>query len=998
MNRIFVKLFDIREGEGVRASLMFAYIFFIITSIMILKPVRSSLFLVSIGIEKLPLVYMLVAIIAAAGDFLHSRVRGGARLNYQIYVTLFLSIASLLVFRVFIHVGLMKGGMLYVFYVWVSIFSVFSATQFWLLANYIFNAREAKRLFGFIGAGAISGGIFGGYVTNYLAPRLRTENLVFICIGLLFICIFLLWQVWHRSRDGLREGLSRQGVRGMSSSSKNPVKLILNSKHLVIMAGLVGIGVIVAKFADYQFSAVARLIISEKDELTAFFGFWMSNINIASLVVQLFVTGTVIKRSGVPASLFFLPTGLLVGSLAVLVSPRLSSAVMVKFGDGALKHSINKAGSELLALPIPPSIKTEAKTFIDIVVDNMATGLAGLLLILLAFVPGFSVRYISIASIVFLAFWFYLILKVKSEYVNSFRLAIQKRTINPDEQTVNVEDASLFESLIGMLEGANDRQILYVLNLIEGVHNEKLIPYLERLIRHPSPQVRSAALRMAMQYEELDMSAEARELIESEDQAVKVDAIEYLFRRSGEGLSTLQTFLEHGNYLVRGAAVACATRVWKSDREFRKEIDIKDLLDSMFNELGQPESSERKRHFIKVNAARIIGIAGNPELCPYLDRLLTDESLEVVREAVVSAGYIRVPECVPLLVRHLGTKHIRTYAREALARYGEGIIDSLAAYLENPLEDERIRLAVPRVLAMINVQRSVDVLEGKLDEPNFRLLYEFIRALNKLRTHFPDLRFDRSYIEKRTLEETRQYYRILTLLHRQKNPDYGTAAGGGGDGGAAGAAGRGGDRGAAGTADGGGDGGAADAAAGATGADGEAGDGITTAHAAGETRVDQARRLLMKALEERLDYNLEIIFRFLGLRYRPRDMYDAYLGIVSDRTNLRANAIEFLDNILTPDLKRFIIPIVEPAPPEYLIELIRERFGYEVPSEDESIDILLEGTDTWLKVCAIFLAASIGHRKSVEKVKRLAGDREAIVRETARYYLDRIGEPVPPGL
>nr|WP_262496369.1 hypothetical protein [Nonlabens ulvanivorans] len=38
------------------------------------------------------------------------------------------------------------------------------------MANVIFNIREAKRLFGFIGAGGIAGGIAGGYVTSILVP------------------------------------------------------------------------------------------------------------------------------------------------------------------------------------------------------------------------------------------------------------------------------------------------------------------------------------------------------------------------------------------------------------------------------------------------------------------------------------------------------------------------------------------------------------------------------------------------------------------------------------------------------------------------------------------------------------------------------------------------------------------------------------------------------------------------------------------------------------
>ena len=71
-----------------------------------------------------------------------------------------ISIVCLLFFWLVLHFGYQKGWILYAFYIWVAIFGVITTAQFWLLANHVFDAREARRLFGFIGAGAISGGIF----------------------------------------------------------------------------------------------------------------------------------------------------------------------------------------------------------------------------------------------------------------------------------------------------------------------------------------------------------------------------------------------------------------------------------------------------------------------------------------------------------------------------------------------------------------------------------------------------------------------------------------------------------------------------------------------------------------------------------------------------------------------------------------------------------------------------------------------------------------------
>ena len=58
-------LFDIREGEGKKVTLMFFLIFFLIASLLIIKPVRNSLFLVELGAAKLPYAFILVALFSA---------------------------------------------------------------------------------------------------------------------------------------------------------------------------------------------------------------------------------------------------------------------------------------------------------------------------------------------------------------------------------------------------------------------------------------------------------------------------------------------------------------------------------------------------------------------------------------------------------------------------------------------------------------------------------------------------------------------------------------------------------------------------------------------------------------------------------------------------------------------------------------------------------------------------------------------------------------------
>ncbi len=940
MRKFFRRLFDIREGEGFRASLMFIILFLLIACLMIVKPISYSLFLVRFGVEKLPYVFLLVALFSAAVASLYSKYSKRTRLNNLISITILISIACLLAFWYLLNSGFQGDWIFYAFYLWMDIFGVVVSAQFWLLANYIFHAREAKRLFGFIGAGAISGGIFGGYLTNYMAPLLKTENLIFFCIAFLIVCLFLVQLVWNKSeRRGHSEKAYSRWRTNLSESTDNPVKLILNSRHLLYLACITGVSVVVANLVDYQFSAVASSIITDTDQLTAFFGFWVSTLSIFALIIQLFLTGRVLKYLGVIASLFFLPVGLLMGAVAILVKPSLWSAILIKVSDGSLKHSINKAGTELLALPLAHEIKKKAKSFIDVFIKNFAQGLGGVLLIAITAGLGFSLQHISLIVIGLVAVWTFLIIRAKHEYINSFRVAIDKRTINIEHQSLNLQDASVFKNFLKVLESENERQILYVLNLLEDVNNDDLIPYLKKLIKHPSCEIKSLVLRMAILYEDLDLTSEAKHLIDNGDHNLRIEAICYLCRHSHNKISTLKPYLYHEDYRVRSAALICVSREWKKNKDFRREMNLKMFLDEIFMSLPQNGNDKEQNIFMKINLARVIGVADNPEFVPNLRILLKDESLEVLKAAIISTGQIKAMELVPFLIKHLTTKHVRKYARESLGEYGEEIIEILAENLGDSSGNKKKRLAIPKVLALIGTQKSVDLCIENLDQRDLLLRYEIIKALNKLRIKFPELKFDKRRLNERIIDEIEKYYRIFALLYRQNNSLSIDKA---------------------------------------------------TLSKNDMSRVIKARELLTIALQEKLDINLERIYRLLGLKYPPKDLFNAYLAVKSNRSDLIANSVEFLDNILDSNLKKIFIPVVESVSDEILLNKTKELFGFDIPSESESINLILQGDDNWLKICVLHLMTELNYNESVDSAAKLLDDPDIMVKDAAKHYLKKI--------
>ncbi len=194
---------DIRRGEAGLVALMFTYYYLLLVTNYFLKPTRDSLFLVRLGSEQLPIVFVLIALIVLPVTTSYARLSRSLSLTHLINVTTAVLVVNLLVLRYLIDLD--QNWVYYLFYVWVSIYGVLSTSQFWLFANTVFNPSQAKRLFPLMNVGGILGAVTGGEVTGFFVQTagVATENLLFFCMGFLLLCIALLNFMWRiKDRDG----------------------------------------------------------------------------------------------------------------------------------------------------------------------------------------------------------------------------------------------------------------------------------------------------------------------------------------------------------------------------------------------------------------------------------------------------------------------------------------------------------------------------------------------------------------------------------------------------------------------------------------------------------------------------------------------------------------------------------------------------------------------------------------------------------------------------
>ena len=381
----------------------------------------------------------------------------------------------------------------YVLYVWVSLFGAITASQFWLLATHVFDAREARRVFAWIGVGGILGGILGGGITNRVANWFGTESLLLLCAAMMAATIVLLERVAGLAGGAVEEDAGR-GDEVETPKGKALFRKVRESRHLTMLVLLLTVAVVVEAFIDYEYKFVAKQSFVSKDHLTAFFGSITFYIGIFSLLFQMLVTNRILKRFGVAWAILMLPAGLLISFLALAAHPTLWAAALLQLVDGGFSYSIHRSGMELLYLPIPPQTRNAVKGFIDMFVDRAGRAVGAVLLLLLTVVLPLSISSLSLVAVALIVGWIGMVVVVKREYLHSFRQALEKTTVDPGEVQLRNLDRATIEPLLGLLSGQDERQVLYGLDLLSNTHPNRWRDQINILIHHSSSTVRARTI------------------------------------------------------------------------------------------------------------------------------------------------------------------------------------------------------------------------------------------------------------------------------------------------------------------------------------------------------------------------------------------------------------------------------------------------------------------------------------------------------------------------
>jgi AAA family ATP:ADP antiporter len=643
-----------------------------------------------------------------------------------------------------------------VFYIWVGMFGVLAPTQVWTLANYLLTTREAKRVFGMVGGGAILGSVFAGFLSKSVAHAFGTESLLLGMVLLLLVSSVLLYSAWSTGKFKLTESKEpRVETPGsVEKDVQSSLRLVLSSKYLRAVAAVICISNFVTTLTGWQFKAIAKEFLVNKDLLAVFFGNFYFYAGILAFVFQLLLTTRFLRRFGIKTMLFVLPLMVFLGSSGLLLWGTLAAVVFLKGSDQVLRYSLDKSTVELLYLPLAHGVKLQAKWFIDTVIWRLGDGLAGVVVLIFATYLHFLPRQLSWIALLLTAGWLAWVFVGGKQYLAVLQDSINQHRLSIDQVSTLALDRSTSELLGSKLQVSDPKEILYALSLYEVERARTPHPVIRNLLEHPSAEVRQKALAILSAANDKSVLPKVKGMLKDPEIAVRTEAMLYLVHHAHlDPLLLLQELGEFEDFSVRSAMAAYLAH----PGEAQSLETARKILQEMAGEEGRTGQRTRQE------AARLLG--GLPDsFDPLLSHLLRDPSSEVVREAIRSAGLLRKEALAPELFKHLRDQVLHEEAAQALVLFGDPIVRLLSDRLGDPGVPPEERKEIPAVLAGIGTPAAAQGLLENVMQGHTTVRFEVISALNKLHRDHPEVPLDFQMLETVLAAEILGHYRTYQIM------------------------------------------------------------------------------------------------------------------------------------------------------------------------------------------------------------------------------------------
>jgi ATP:ADP antiporter, AAA family len=378
MKKVLAKIVDVKPDEIRALWLGFVFNFMVLGSYYVIKPVRDDIGAHN-GVQNLWWMFTGTLLVALVANTAFSAIVARMSRRQFIPIAYRFFILNLAIFYLAMRY-LSNTAQFWVgtaFFVWVSgAFNLFILTVFWAFMSDVFSPDQGKRLFAFISVGGELGGIVGAFLAGALVKRIGGVNLLIISAIMLEAAAWCVrffpadFQTRHADQSATRD--DKAAEKPIGGGIVTGISHVFRSPYLMAICGFMFLYAITTTFVYFQQADITGSQFHDRAARTAFFAHIDTWVNSLTLLVQLFLTGRLLKSIGVGPTLAFLPVLSMIGFIAIGISPVLSLFAVFQVARRAGNFAVTRPAREVLFTVLSREDKYKAKSFIDTFVYRVA--------------------------------------------------------------------------------------------------------------------------------------------------------------------------------------------------------------------------------------------------------------------------------------------------------------------------------------------------------------------------------------------------------------------------------------------------------------------------------------------------------------------------------------------------------------------------------------------------------------------------------------------------
>ncbi len=369
------------EKNGV--FLAFAWLFFLLLAYFIVRPVRETMGSI-VGTRELQVLFlasfvvMLFAVPAYAALVAHLPRRWLVRAVYHFFAICLVAFW----FAMRVDSAPFQTWTARTFFVWVSVFGVFSTSVFWSVLADMFTNRQGKRLFGFVAAGGTAGAIAGSLVASQLASELSTGALLLIPVAMIEFGLVCAWRLEQQAAS-IRRADPQRADQEDASARPTGGGLLVGITH-VLKSPYLGLICLFLLFVQccgtqlyFEQAEIVNARYESREERTELFAYLDLGTQLVTLLVQVGLSGVIMRRLGVAFALVVLPVIYFCGFAALAAHQTLGVLVVTVVAARSAGYGLAVPAREVLFTVVSREDKYKSKNFIDTVILRGGDTLGG---------------------------------------------------------------------------------------------------------------------------------------------------------------------------------------------------------------------------------------------------------------------------------------------------------------------------------------------------------------------------------------------------------------------------------------------------------------------------------------------------------------------------------------------------------------------------------------------------------------------------------------------